>query len=82
MATTTVRIDEQTREKLRALACEMDVSMQDVLAKAVEAYRRQRFLEDANADYERLRADPAAWAEELAERKLWDATLLDGLEDD
>lgn len=28
------------------------------------------------------RADPEVWAEELAERALWDSTLLDGLEDE
>jgi hypothetical protein len=29
-----------------------------------------------------LRADSEAWAEHLAERKLWDATLMDGLDPD
>lgn len=79
---TTVRIDETTRDFLRELARETGLSMQDSLAEAVEAYRRRRFLESANADYARLRADPAAWADELAERQLWDATLADGLHDD
>jgi len=27
-----------------------------------------------------LRSDPAAWKEELAERRAWEATLTDGLE--
>jgi hypothetical protein len=58
----------------------MGRTMQDVLAEAVEAYRRQRFLEGANAEYAALRADPTAWAEEQAERAAWDATLADGLE--
>ena len=35
-----------------------------------------------NAGYAELRADPEAWAAHLAERKLWDATLLDGLDPD
>lgn len=56
--------------------------MQGVLARAVEAYRRRLFLEAANAEYASLRADPEAWAEELTERKVWDATLADGLHDD
>jgi hypothetical protein len=82
MATTTVRIDETTHAILRELARDMNVSMREVLAQAVEAFRRTRFLDEANAAYARLRADPQAWAEELEERRLWDNTLMDGLEDD
>ncbi len=82
MSTTTVRINEATHATLRGLAGDMHESMQAVLAKAVEAYWRQRFLNAANVEFARLRADPVAWAEELEERRLWDTTLLDGLEDD
>jgi hypothetical protein len=39
-------------------------------------------LELVNTGYAELRADPQAWAEHLAERKLWDATLMDGLDSD
>ncbi len=56
--------------------------MQTVLAKAVEAYRRQRFWDRHNEAYALLREDPESWAEELTERKLWESTLMDGLEDD
>lgn len=82
VTTTTIRIDERTREKVRILACEMGVSMQEVVAQAVEAYRRQQFLKAANEAYAALRADPEAWKELLAERAEWDATLMDDLEDD
>lgn len=82
MPTTTVRIDEQTHEKLRTLSCEMSASMQYVLAEAIEAFRRERFLEEANREYARLRADPVVWQELLDERAEWDCTLTDGLEDD
>jgi hypothetical protein len=34
------------------------------------------------ADYERLRADPEAWAEYQREIALWDALSSDGLEDE
>jgi hypothetical protein len=82
MNSTTVRITEETREALRQMAREANAPMQEVLARAVEAYRRQCFLERANDAYAELRADPVAWQEELAERALWDATLADGLEHD
>ena len=47
-----------------------------------DADRRQRFFEGLNAAFATLQADPEAWAEELAERAMWDATLADGLSDD
>lgn len=50
-----------------------------LLDEAVEVLRRQRFLEQVNAAYARLRDDPDAWEEVAAERREWDATLADGL---
>lgn len=53
-------------------------------AEAVESVedRRRRLFEETNRAYAAIRADPDAWQEELAERALWDATLLDGLDPD
>jgi len=42
-----------------------------VLDQAVETYRRQCLLAQANAAYAALRSSPAAWAEEEAEREAW-----------
>ena len=55
--------------------------MAAVLEKAIERYRRQKFLEEANASYAALKANPKKWKEETAERELWDSTNADGLED-
>jgi hypothetical protein len=38
-------------------------------------------LMEGNHAYARLRANPEAWAEELKERKAWEGTLADGLQD-
>jgi len=46
----------------------------------LEASRRLRMLAEANAAYAALRANPTAWREEQAERRLWEATLADGLD--
>ena len=54
--------------------------MQTVLDRAVEVYRRQSFLDALNADFTALRAKPDEWEEEMEERKLWEQTLADGLE--
>ncbi len=80
MSSLTVRITETSHRMLQELAEQSGESMQSVLDKALEQYRRQRFLEAANADYAALRRDPEAWKEELEERKLWDQALSDGLE--
>jgi predicted transcriptional regulator len=82
VARTTVRITEETREKLRDLARESNEPMQNVLTKAVDAYRRRVFLEKANVEFAQMREDPASWATELAERQTWDATLSDGLKEE
>jgi predicted transcriptional regulator len=82
MASETVRIHPGTHVKLKELADQSGQSMTDVVEQAVEALRRQRFLEALNADFAALRGDVRAWKEELAERKAWDRTLADGLEDD
>ncbi len=50
--------------------------------EAIETERQQRFLEEANAAYAALLANPEAWQAELEERTIWDETLSDGLEDD
>jgi hypothetical protein len=75
-------MDAETYAKLKATAAETGQPMIEVLAKAVEAYRRRSFLEGLNADFAALRRDPAAWTEELAERAAWDHALSDDLQDD
>ncbi len=75
-----VRVTRQTHQQLAALAKENGLSMQTILDRAVEAYRRQSFLEALNADFATLQAQSEEWAEEMEERKLWEQTLADGLE--
>jgi hypothetical protein len=78
----TVRVAASTQRTLRDLAQEMDEPIQEVVARAVEAYRRQRVLELTNSAFAALRADPERWREELEERELWDHTLGDIAEDE
>jgi len=79
MSTTTVRIKLETKEALDQLANQTGQKAQDVLDSAIDAYRRRVFLDQANRAYARLRQDDARWAEEIAERKAWDATSGDDL---
>jgi hypothetical protein len=43
---------------------------------------RRQFLAEVAREFAALRDDPAAWEEELAERRLLDGTLMDGLDPD
>jgi hypothetical protein len=82
MATPTVPISEAAHQILKDLAEQTGHTMAEVLDKALDAYRRKLFFDRLNAGYAELRADPEAWAEHLAERQQWDATLMDGLDPD
>ena len=80
MPSVMMRISPQTRATLRTLAAQTGEPMQTLLDKAIEAYRRQRFLEEVNAAYASLRQDPEVWAAVEEERAEWDSTLTDGLD--
>ena len=75
----TVRISDHAHGTLKELARAEGKPMLALLDEAVEALRRQRFLEQVNTAYAELRADPRAWEAIEAERREWDATLGDGL---
>jgi predicted DNA-binding protein len=80
MATTTIRVSEETREALRALAASRGEPMARLIARAVEHLRAEEFFAELDHAYERLHADAGASAEEGAERTEWEATLADGLD--
>ena len=77
--TPNVRISSRAHRLLQQLAKEADESMQAILDKAIESYRREQFLRAANRDYAALRRNPKGWKQELRERELWEQTLADGL---
>jgi hypothetical protein len=55
--------------------------MQTVLDRALETYRRQQILQQANITFAALRENSTEWKAEQEERSLWETTLGDGLED-
>ena len=80
MESVTVRVNRSSRDILRDIAALEGLTMQEILDKAIEYYRRKQFLEKANAAYEALRSNPEAWQEEQKERAAWETILSDGLE--
>ena len=82
MATAVVRVTKSTREVLRELAAKTGEPMQTILERAIEEYRRRRFLEETNAAYAALQQDKAEWERFQQEQAEWDVTLPDGLDPD
>lgn len=80
MAGRTVRIGDKAGRTLRLISTRTGETMQKVLDRALESYRRQVFLDDANSAFAALKSDKRAWAAEVEERAAWDITLGD--EDD
>lgn len=80
MGSATVRLSEETRKKLKEMSKRTGQPMQAILDQAVERYRRERFLDEANAAFERLQKDQEAWQSELDERQAWNVALQDDLD--
>lgn len=77
MGTTTIRVDTETHARLQELSRERGTTITDTVRSAAEALRRQQFAAIVTAEIASLRADPAAWADYLAD--LEDTTVGDGL---
>jgi hypothetical protein len=67
VATTTIRVDNETHAELVDLSRRSGASLLQTVREAAEALRRQRFAEETVRKLDVLRADPAAWADYLAE---------------
>lgn len=77
-----VRVDDDAYRRLRELAEAEHETIGGIVARAIDAYQRDRYWEKFNAAYAALVADPKAWREELEERAAWNVTLADDLEND
>ena len=81
MPSSTVRISNESNNILREIATKEKKSLQTILDTAIEEYRRNRFLQEANKAYSKLKENPKNWKMEQEERKQWETTLSDGQED-
>jgi predicted transcriptional regulator len=80
MSEDAIVVSPGARQKLQELAAQTGRPVAEVLERAVEEYHSRQFWEAVNRGYAELRADPAAWAAEEAERRAWEGTLMDGLD--
>lgn len=74
---TTIRVNEQTRDRLARLADATGRPMSQLVDEAAEALERRLFFEKLSSSFETLRADPEAWAEVEAERAIESGALAD-----
>ena len=81
MPSATVRITPKGHAILSQLAGQAKSAMPEILEDALECYRRQKFLESADAAYESMQKDSRTWQNYRRELESLDATLSDGLED-
>jgi len=56
-----IRISPRLKAVLRDLAAREGKSIQAVLDAAIKYYQRDKFLDEVNAAYARLKSDPVAW---------------------
>lgn len=77
-----VRIRDRDHDLLKQLSDATGESMTDVLAKAIEEYRRKHYLTGLAEDFAALRVRDADWENELEERDTWDEAIGDDLESD
>ena len=78
----TVRVDDETHAVLREVARFEGLSMQDLLKKVLEEYRRRSILEATNRAYGAIRERKRDRGELDGEREAWNGILTDGLEED
>jgi hypothetical protein len=77
---TTIKVSVHTRDRLKKLADEDNLTMDAELARALDKAEEARFWEGVREDYARLQADPQEWAEYTAELAEWDGASGDGLD--
>ena len=74
----TIPISSASHKALLTLVESSGHTTQAVLDQAIENYRRQIFLEQANEAFIRLRQNEELWEDELTERTDWEMTIADG----
>lgn len=72
-------VTKKTWKSLRQTAEQTGMTMQEILEKSVEEYRRKQLLEETNKAFLALKQNAEQWKEELEERHIWDRALADEL---
>jgi hypothetical protein len=73
------RILDADHALLQALAASTGKQHQEIIHEALEAFHRNRMLDEINAAFAAVKRDDKAWREEQSERMAWDGTAADGV---
>ena len=77
MATTTIRVDEETHARLLDMSREAGDSLVHTVKQAADALSRQRFAQRVSAQLDELRTDEKSWREYLDDADATD--VADGI---
>jgi len=77
---TTVRVNRQTYNEIKNLADKQNKNMQNIIDLAIKQYKKIQYFQELNLSFSRLKENKESWDEEKNERKMWDSTLVDGLD--
>ena len=81
MVMVSIRVSEETHQRLRAIARREQRPMSSVADEAVRAYEKELRWEAAESAVARLKDNPAEWQDYQADVDLWDTTSSDGLDE-
>lgn len=70
MASTSIRVDRETHDKLKEIAEKENASLGRVIDELITSYERAEFRRQIQEDFRKLREAPVAWAEYQAETDL------------
>ena len=82
MSTTSIRVSRETHERLKEIAQQEHRALGDMIDRLVDEYQQQAFRRAVHESFRGLREDTAEREAYLEDMAAWDATLMDGLEDE
>ncbi|CAN5830252.1 MAG: hypothetical protein ACR2GI_01290 [Thermomicrobiales bacterium] len=79
MPSSSVRVEDETIVKLRAISNDEKRPIGQIVTDLVRKYEDEKFWSEMQEDYARLQADPVAWKDYRDEAAQWDTLSGDGL---
>lgn len=80
VATTTIKVSKETRDRLNEVAAAEGRTAGSIVEKLLDEYLWRAKVELAKKQMRE--ASPEEWADYMEEFRVWDNTLMDGLEED
>ncbi len=68
-----IRVSPETYSQIESIQSIIGSNKQEIVKKAIDKFNKELVLMEANKAFQKLKDDPKAWAEELAEREEWES---------